>query len=61
MPLVINSLRGGHRQTDTQTDRYKHTHTHTHTDVYTETILRNQACAWFEKVFKMNVLTGISL
>ena len=33
MPLVINSLGGGH------------TDTNTHTDVRTETILRNQACA----------------
>ena len=35
-PLVINSLGGGHTQT------------HTHTDVRTETILKNQACAWFK-------------
>ena len=33
MPLVLNSLGGGH------------THTNTHTDVRTETILRNQARA----------------
>ena len=44
MPLVINSLGGGH------------THINTHTDIRTETILRNQAhaglwpaCAWFNK------------
>ena len=48
MPLVINSLGGGH------------THTHKHTQVYrysrTEAILRNQVCAgyrparaWFKK------------
>ena len=37
-PLVIKSLEGGHT----------HKHTHTHTDVHTETILRNQAAAWFK-------------
>ena len=49
MPLVINSLRGGHTQTDTNT--------HTYTDAHTETILRNQmciglwpACAWFKNI-----------
>ena len=36
MPLVINSLGGGQ------------THKHTHTDVRTETILENQAHAWFK-------------
>ena len=39
MPLVINSLGGGHTYIRT------HTQTHTHTDVHTETSLRNQACA----------------
>ena len=39
-PLVIHSLGGGHINT----------HTHTHTDVRTETILRNQAHAWFKKM-----------
>ena len=46
MPLVIDSLRGGHT----------HTYTHMHTDVCTETISRNQACislrpllTWFKK------------
>ena len=34
MSLVINNLRGGH--------------THTHVDVCIETILRNQAHAWFK-------------
>ena len=33
MPLVINSLGGGH------------THTNTYTDICTEIILRNQVCA----------------
>ena len=37
MPLVINSLGGGHT--------HAHTHTHTHTDVRTKTILRNQVHA----------------
>ena len=35
MPLVINSLGGGHTHTNT--------HINTHTDVHTGTILRNQA------------------
>ena len=43
-PLVINSLGGGHT----------HTHTHTHAYIRTETILRNQARAWFK-----NQLYGI--
>ena len=45
--IVINNLGGGHTHTYTHT----HTHTHnkhTHTDVRTETILRNQAHAWFK-------------
>ena len=37
IPLVINSLGGGHTHT--------HIHEHTQTDVHTETILRNQAHA----------------
>ena len=51
MPLVINSLGGGHAR------KHTHTHTHTHTQAYrrswTEAILRNQAHAgtWFNKVF----------
>ena len=45
-PLVINSLGGRHTQTQTHTQT--HTHKHTHTDVRTETILRNQARAWFK-------------
>ena len=36
-PLDINSL-------GPQT----HEHIHAHTDMHTETILRNQACAWFK-------------
>ena len=40
MPLVINSLGGGHT----------HTQTHTHIlKICTGSILRNQACAWFKK------------
>ena len=35
-PLVINSLGGGH--------------THTHAYIRTETILRNQARAWFKNI-----------
>ena len=52
MPLVINSLRGGHT--------CKYTHIHTHSDVRTETTLRNQecashgpACAWFKSLYKI--------
>ena len=37
MPLVINSLGAN-----------TYTNTHTHTDVRTETILGNQAHAWFK-------------
>ena len=40
MPLVINSLGGGH--------------THTHAYIRTETILRNQACTWFKNVVTKN-------
>ena len=43
-PLVINSLGGGHTHANT------HTHTHTHIDVCTETVVRNYASTWFEKV-----------
>ena len=47
MPLVINSLGGGHT--------HKHTHTHMHTDVRTRSMLGNQARrrparAWFNNV-----------
>ena len=52
MPLVINSLGGGH------------TNTHTHTDTRTETILRNQAHAglrpartWFKKPNQVHLYT----
>ena len=47
MPLVINSLRGG--------DTHTHTHTHIHTDIHTESILRNQAYAWFKKLYTTQV------
>ena len=48
MPLVINSLRGGHTHTlkHAQTHTRTHTCTRTHTDVSTESILRNQARGW---------------
>ena len=53
MPLVINSLGGGHTHTHT------HTHTSTHTDVRTGTISRNQAHAgrrparaWFKNLLQ---------
>ena len=39
MPLVINSLGGGHTQTNT------------HTDIRTETILRNQMRTWFKRLY----------
>ena len=44
MPLVINSLGGGDTHTHNTTTQY----THTHTDIHTETILSNQAHAWFK-------------
>ena len=43
MPLVINSLGGGH------------TYTNTHTDVRTGTISRNQACAWCLKIIVLQI------
>ena len=43
MSLVINSLGGGHIQT--------HTQTRTHTDIRTETILIDQAHAWFKNEY----------
>ena len=50
MPLVINSLGGGH--THTHTHKHTNTHTKTHTDVRTETIIRNQARAGLRTWFK---------
>ena len=57
MPIVINSLRGGHTHTHTHTLTHTHTNTHTHTHIHTHThtqthilmictgsILRNQVC-----------------
>ena len=35
MPLVTNSLRGGHTHTNIHT--HKHTHKHTHTQTHTQT------------------------
>ena len=37
-----------------------HTHTprHTHTEASTESILRNQAQAWFNKTFKIQFISG---
>ena len=49
MPLVINSLRGGHT--------HKHIHTHAHT-FWTEAILGNQARVWFKKL-RLNSLLAI--
>ena len=40
MPLVINSLRGGHTHTCANTQ------THTHRRSWTEAILRNQVTGW---------------
>ena len=37
MPLVINSLRGGHTLTHSLTHSHTHTHTHTHTRTHTHT------------------------
>ena len=48
MLLIINSLGG------------RHTHTHTHTDVRTETILRNQARAWFKIMTMALVLDPVT-
>ena len=42
MPLVINSLEGGHTNT--------HANTHTYRHLRTEAILRNQGRAWFNNV-----------
>ena len=41
MPLVINSLRGGHTHTltHTQTHTHRHTNTHINTHTYTQTML----------------------
>ena len=35
---------------------HKHTHTHTHTNICTETIIRNQACAWFKNSIGFQLL-----
>ena len=50
--LLIASGAGTHTQTytHTQTHTERQIHTHTHTDICTETILRNQAYAWFKNV-----------
>ena len=46
MPLVINSLRGGHTHIHTHTLTHTHTHTNTHTHtpmILDKAIIRNQA------------------
>ena len=63
MPLVVNSLEGGHTYTHTQTHTHTHTHTHTsntHTQTthkhiqtciltsQTKAFIRNKMCAWFK-------------
>ena len=55
MPLVINSLRGGHIHT--------HANTHIHIQmIHAGSILRNQACAWFkDQLLIINPLTCIKL
>ena len=50
MPLVINSLGGGH------------THTHKHILIIcTGSILRNQARAWFKKLFCYTLSNDITV
>ena len=52
MPLVINSLGGGHTHTHThtQTQTQTQTQTHTHNDDPHRINLRNQVHAWFKNI-----------